>query len=434
MSSHREAPEISKDPVADSTDVYAFVSPDRPDTVTIIANYIPLEDPAGGPNFFEFGDDVLYRINVDNNGDGRADIIYEFDVHDAVTQPEHVPLQHGADRLDRRPQLQPAADLHGHRGPRRRTCACSVSNLPCPPCNVGPRSTPNYASTRQLRDLRRPRRDQVFAGQRLDGFYVDLGAVFDLGRAAAVPEPPPHPDARPRRANALAAFNVHTHRDPGPDHAAHPRRVAPDRSDGETASIGVWASAHRQKALVREDGRTSARSVRAGVATRQPADQRGHHPDGPQGRVEPRRAGPTTRSYAQVRRAAGAGDAAAGPLPRCVPQPRRRHGRSGRPARDPADRHPSRASSPGSRTSPARRRPTCSGSTWRSPGGVAERERDPGRRPRRLPERPPSVRRRRHDRAAAVAGVTIPLVDPTFTPDGAAGLVTDGSASTLPAA
>ena len=66
MSSHREAPEISKDPVADSTDLYAFVSPDNPDTVTIIANYVPLESPDGGPNFYEFGDDVLYAINIDN--------------------------------------------------------------------------------------------------------------------------------------------------------------------------------------------------------------------------------------------------------------------------------------------------------------------------------------------------------------------------------
>ena len=71
MSSHREAPEISKDPVADSTDVYAFVSPDKSDTVTLIANYIPLQGPAGGPNFYEFGDDVLYQIHIDNNGDGR---------------------------------------------------------------------------------------------------------------------------------------------------------------------------------------------------------------------------------------------------------------------------------------------------------------------------------------------------------------------------
>ena len=74
MSSHREAPEISKDPVADNTDTYVFVSPDKPDTVTIITNYVPLEDPPGGPNFFEFGDDVLYSIYIDNDGDGRPEI------------------------------------------------------------------------------------------------------------------------------------------------------------------------------------------------------------------------------------------------------------------------------------------------------------------------------------------------------------------------
>jgi len=78
MSSHREAPEIAKDPVADSTDVYAFVSPDTPGTVTLIANYIPLQSPAGGPNFYEFGDDVLYEIHVDNNGDGREDVSFPF--------------------------------------------------------------------------------------------------------------------------------------------------------------------------------------------------------------------------------------------------------------------------------------------------------------------------------------------------------------------
>src|SRR6187401_2489097 len=88
MSSHREAPEISKDPVADNTDLYAFVSPDAPDTVTIIANYIPLEDPAGGPNFFEFGDDVLYKINVDNDGDGVADVVYEFEFDTKVGNPD----------------------------------------------------------------------------------------------------------------------------------------------------------------------------------------------------------------------------------------------------------------------------------------------------------------------------------------------------------
>ena len=78
MSSHREAPEISKDPVADGTDTYAFVSPDRPDTVTLIANFIPLQKPDGGPNFYEFGDDVRYEIHIDNAGTGKADITYRF--------------------------------------------------------------------------------------------------------------------------------------------------------------------------------------------------------------------------------------------------------------------------------------------------------------------------------------------------------------------
>src|SRR5713226_10402835 len=88
MSSHREAPEIAKDPVADSTDTYAFVSPDAPDTVTLITNYVPLEGPAGGPNFYEFGDDVLYEINVDNDGDGIGDITYRFVFRTEVRRPD----------------------------------------------------------------------------------------------------------------------------------------------------------------------------------------------------------------------------------------------------------------------------------------------------------------------------------------------------------
>ena len=72
-SSHREAPLISEDPVADDTDVYAFVSPDRPDTVTLIGNWIPLEEPAGGPNFYKFGQDVLYQFKIDNNADAVGD-------------------------------------------------------------------------------------------------------------------------------------------------------------------------------------------------------------------------------------------------------------------------------------------------------------------------------------------------------------------------
>ena len=87
MSSHREAPEISKDPVADSTDVYAFVSPDDCTTVTLIANYIPLQGAAGGPNFYEFGDDVLYESHIDNDGDGRPNVTYQFEFTTHVRNP-----------------------------------------------------------------------------------------------------------------------------------------------------------------------------------------------------------------------------------------------------------------------------------------------------------------------------------------------------------
>src|ERR1700722_19768286 len=87
MSSHREAPAISKDPVADNTDTYAFVSPDVPGTVTLITNYLPLEPPFGGPNFYEFGDDVRYDINIGNDGDGYPDVVYTFAFETQVANP-----------------------------------------------------------------------------------------------------------------------------------------------------------------------------------------------------------------------------------------------------------------------------------------------------------------------------------------------------------
>ena len=88
MSSHREAPEISKDPVADGTDTYAFVSPDKPSTVTLIANFIPLQTPDGGPNFYEFGDDVAYDIHISNKGKAEADITYRFRFHTKIRNPK----------------------------------------------------------------------------------------------------------------------------------------------------------------------------------------------------------------------------------------------------------------------------------------------------------------------------------------------------------
>src|SRR4051794_2503554 len=77
-SSHREAPNTANDPTADDTDVYAFKAKDRPGSLTVVANWIPLEDPAGGPNFFNFDPKAHYYVNVDNSGDGRDDMPYQF--------------------------------------------------------------------------------------------------------------------------------------------------------------------------------------------------------------------------------------------------------------------------------------------------------------------------------------------------------------------
>src|SRR6516225_10369387 len=174
MSSHREAPEISRDPVADSTDVYAFVSPDNPGTVTLIANYIPLQLPSGGPNFYEFGDDVLYEIHIDNNGDGRAEISYLFRFTTTVRDPDTFlyntgPIESLTSANWNRVQSYDVAVASG--GSSRTLGA----GLLCPPCNIGPLSTPDYAalaSAAVQSVAAGPFSAQVFAGPRAEGFYV----------------------------------------------------------------------------------------------------------------------------------------------------------------------------------------------------------------------------------------------------------------------
>jgi hypothetical protein len=180
VSSHREAPEIAKDPAADSTDVYAFVSPDQPATVTVIANYVPLQEPAGGPNFYEFGDDVRYEIHIDNNGDGQPDVTYRFQFSTKLRNPDTFLYNTG-----------PILSLDSPNWNRRQFYTVSRVNtqggvtqlaagLACPPCNIGPLSTPSYPAlaSAAVHDLAGG--IKVFAGQRAEGFYVDLGSIFDL--------------------------------------------------------------------------------------------------------------------------------------------------------------------------------------------------------------------------------------------------------------
>lgn len=249
MSSHREAPEISKDPVADGTDTYAFVSPDNPDTVTLIANFIPLQKPDGGPNFYEFGDDVLYEIHVANTGKAKPDVTYQFRFHTQVRNPKTFLYNTGqitdiGDATWNRPQFYTVTRV---KGGKKKVLG---KGLACPPVNVGVRSTPDYATlgSQATHDLGGGRK--VFAGQRADAFHVDLGSVFDLGALRPFNEAHlismPAMDGR----NAVQSYNVHTIaiQVPITDVARGGRRPTDPMSAG--AVIGVWATASRRKGRV----------------------------------------------------------------------------------------------------------------------------------------------------------------------------------------
>ncbi|MGS2614359.1 DUF4331 domain-containing protein [Micromonospora sp. LZ34] len=264
MSSHREAPEIAKDPVADSSDLYVFVSPDRPDTVTLIANYVPLQLPSGGPNFFEFGDDVQYDINIDNDGDGRADIVYRFEFTTEITNPNSFLYNTGPiDSLDsenwNRRQFYSLTRIADGRQQRL------AHKLPCPPCNVGPLSTPNYAELVRQATYSLSTGERVFAGQRADGFFVDLGAVFDLGTLR--PFQQLHVAgkkvfrAEGEPVNATDRMNVHSIAVQVP--LSKVRRRANRYGVADQASVvGVWTSAARRQ--VRVIGSDPGRDVAAG--------------------------------------------------------------------------------------------------------------------------------------------------------------------------
>ncbi len=183
-SSHREAPFISQDPLADNTDLYAFRSPDRPDTVTIIANYIPLESPAGGPNFPAFDDTVLYAIHIDNDGDSREDLSYQFRFHTETRNPDTFLYNTGTitslvDTAWNRPQTYTVTLVkHESRGAGRSEVL--GKDIPTPPDNIGPRSTPNYDALADAAVTNLPGGIRVFAGQRDDPFFVDLGSVGSM--------------------------------------------------------------------------------------------------------------------------------------------------------------------------------------------------------------------------------------------------------------
>jgi Domain of unknown function (DUF4331) len=281
--SHREAPLIALDPSADNTDVYAFVSYDAANLarapadrrVTFILNVNPGQNPSDGPNYFNFNDDVLYALHIDNDRDGKADdVVYEFRFKTEnrpivaagdLTSPlpylgnPHItptlPLQGitaldgpGSEGLTRRQTYSVTEVRQG-----KRTELFSGRTLIAVPSNVGPATMPDYPALAAQGIYRDDATGvRVFAGQRAETFYIDLGAVFDtLNLRRYLPALTAAEDVdtvNPFGVNRFSGFNIST--------IAIEVPITRVTSDGKPAAttnnpvIGVYANTARHKVTV----------------------------------------------------------------------------------------------------------------------------------------------------------------------------------------
>ncbi len=236
-SSHREAPLIMNDPQADNTDLYAFVSPDAPETVTLISSWHPFENPAGGPNFYRFGDNVQYDFKIDNTGDGAEDIVYRLQFTSQVRNPNTFlyatgPILRGLDDPNRN-MFQTYTLSRIENGQTVFTSGPMLTLYD----NIGPASTPEYGGRGSGIYAFNQTGGQglVFAGQTDDPFFLDL-RVFDLlygGNLSEVGN------------DTLAGYNVHSIALRVPK-ASLRSAVSP--------VIGIWATASRPATTTRTSG------------------------------------------------------------------------------------------------------------------------------------------------------------------------------------
>src|SRR5712692_5684699 len=244
-SSHREAPMISQDPAADATDFYAFRSPDRPDTVTFIACYYPFQDPAGGPNFYRFGDDVLYRITIDDNGDTTPDQWFDFRFTTTVGTGNTFLYNTGpiASLADKNWNVRQSYTVTRTYSNGRSDVI--GSSLLVPPNNIGPKSTPNYDALAAQAMYTLPGAINVWAGQRDDPFYVDLGATFDLLTIR-----PGAPGNKGGGKDDLSGYNVLSIALQVPINKLTNDASAPTDPNAQFAVIGGWTTSYRRQLRV----------------------------------------------------------------------------------------------------------------------------------------------------------------------------------------
>ena len=242
-SSHREAPLIANDPLADNTDVYCFRSPDDPNSVTIIANYIPFQLPDGGPNYYSFGENIRYEVHVDNDVSTQGDdVTYRFTFTKVNEDPTtFFNIRLGQENLRTTYTMEKSTD-------GGNTWDTVISNGVVPPPNIGPRSiesptglgAPSYMSLMTGAITTASSGETVYCGPADDAFFVDLGGIFDLGNA-------PRQNSTVR--DGLAKYNVHSICIKVPISMLQKDGLDVSQADNildPDFVIGVWASASRQ--------------------------------------------------------------------------------------------------------------------------------------------------------------------------------------------
>jgi hypothetical protein len=255
-SSHSEAPLISMDRYADNTDTYAFrsVEPGREGFVTLLANYIPFQEPSGGPQFYRFDDNVLYEIKIDNTGDGREDITYQFEFKTRTVNGNTIlgmstVNQDGVISNLNDPDYNQFQTYTVRRVDKQtgRNGRVIASGLRTPPSNIGPRVTPDYET-----NLGQPAvytlagGRKVFAGQRDEYFFIDVGGIFDALNLRSI--------SLNGGIDSTQGFNVSTIGLEVPISDLTRTGRTPTNPTANDAVVGVWATASRRTVRVLSPG------------------------------------------------------------------------------------------------------------------------------------------------------------------------------------
>jgi hypothetical protein len=265
-SSHREAPGILKDPTADNTDVYAFTAPDAPGDLTVVANWIPFEDPAGGPNFYGLDPAARYYIKVDNTGDGYEDVAYRFKFRDHLRNPNT--FLYAAPTVDsiHSPNLNQYQTYSVTRityDKHRRVTGHKViaRNVPVAPNNVGPKTMPDYAAVAAGANHTLSGGGKVFVGQADDPFFVDLGTTFDGINIDKPGRPGIGLGNQGGGKDDLAGYSTHSFVLQVPEAQVTRDHKAVGGASAKNAVVGVWASTDRRTVRVLRHHRARTRWV-----------------------------------------------------------------------------------------------------------------------------------------------------------------------------